>query len=121
MENKRLLTREEYKQLKSRIYVLSDLDYSYNQVTQKWDIPCIEWDGPFGKNWVEYESEEARDLALKDYQIEFEQVLSEIQLEIKEESIAKGHKKKEIKKLKTLGGQFSVLGELLEMSIKKLN
>ena len=44
---------------------LSDLDYAYNPITEKYDIPMVEWDVEFyGKYWESFESEEARSNAL---------------------------------------------------------
>lgn len=46
---------------------LSDMDFGYNPVTKQYDVPMIEWDGPYGRHWSRYESEEARTEALERY------------------------------------------------------
>lgn len=43
---------------------VSDLDYSLNKSTGKYDIPAVQWENDFGTYWELYDSEEARDLAL---------------------------------------------------------
>lgn len=48
---------------------VSDLDYAFNPITDKFDIPAVEWEEDYrGKYWVTYESEEARDKALRENQ-----------------------------------------------------
>jgi len=48
---------------------VSDLDYMFNPITEKFDIPAVEWEEDYyGKYWVSYESEEARSKALAENQ-----------------------------------------------------
>ena len=52
--------------------MVSDIDYSYNEDTQQWDIPAVEWDGGYGRHWSRYESEEARTQAMQENEREFD-------------------------------------------------
>lgn len=46
--------------------LVSDIDYSWNPETREFDVPAVEWDDSwYGTYWVRYESEEARDEALR--------------------------------------------------------
>jgi hypothetical protein len=48
---------------------VSDIDYMFNPVSGEFDIPAVEWEEDYyGKNWVSYESEEARSKALAENQ-----------------------------------------------------
>lgn len=48
---------------------VSDLDYAYNPITEKFDIPAVEWEEDcYDKYWERFESEEARDKALAENQ-----------------------------------------------------
>lgn len=65
---------------------VSDLDYSFNKATGKYDIPAVEWETNYGTNWERFESEDARDLALR--QNEAYNKLPEVQAFIKSEDEA---------------------------------
>ncbi len=43
---------------------VSDLDYSFNKETGKWDVPAVEWETNSGRYWEQFESEDARSKAL---------------------------------------------------------
>jgi len=47
------------------IVYLSDMDYGFNYETQVWDVPCVEWEDCYGRWWQRFESEEARDEAIR--------------------------------------------------------
>lgn len=66
---------------------LSDMDSAYNPETKEFDIPSAEWDGIYGKHWVKYVSEEARDKALKSYQCDMNKWVANRMKEIKVEKI----------------------------------
>jgi hypothetical protein len=51
---------------------LSDIDYGYNSETGEYDIPKLEWDYYMGRYWTSYESEEARTIALDEYQADLD-------------------------------------------------
>ena len=62
---------------------LSDVDYSYNVLSGEYDRPNIEWDGPYGRRWESFDSEEARTERLQRYQRELNEWV--IQYRINEE------------------------------------
>ena len=99
---------------------ISDIDYSYNPETKEYDIPSVEWDGPYGRHWVRYESQEAMEKALNRHELQRNQWILEYRTRSIQEAIDKGRKMREISKqkreAKTLGGQFPVLKQLLEQS-----
>ena len=52
--------------------MVSDIDYSYNEHTQQWDVPAVQWDGAYGSYWTKYESEQARTQALQENERNFD-------------------------------------------------
>jgi hypothetical protein len=44
---------------------VSDLDYSFNKETGKWDVPAVEWETSSGRYWQQFDSEDARSRALE--------------------------------------------------------
>jgi len=98
---------------------LSDMDYSLNSETGKWDIPSLEWSDYMGEFWSRYDSEEARTEALNEYEMDMEMwvKIERTKLKFKEEMKIK--KSKEIKEMKTLGGQFPELHSL-QVKLNKL-
>ncbi len=47
---------------------VSDIDYSFNKETGKFDVPAVQWDTDMGTFWERFESEEARSKALAENQ-----------------------------------------------------
>ena len=89
---------------------LSDMDYSYNPETKKFDIPAVEWDGIYGKHWERFDSEEARTIRLDRYSKELDAHIAEYV----KEGLAKrkeARRSKEASK-NTLGNLFPELAKL---------
>lgn len=91
---------------------LSDVDFSYNPETGKYDIPAIEWDSIYGTYWTKYDSIEARDAALESYTNSLNIFVIRLREAKENERKVKIAEAKRIKSLKTLGGQFDVLKNL---------
>lgn len=68
------------------IKFVSDLDYSYNPKTRKFDIPSVEWDTDMGRFWESFDSEEARTKALDENQAYNEQPEVKAYIEAQEEA-----------------------------------
>jgi len=51
--------------------ILTDMDYGWNESTQEFDVPTLQWqDAIYGHTyWTRYSSEEERDLALNTYKM----------------------------------------------------
>ena len=97
--------------------VLSDIDFSYNSETKEYDVPAVEWEDYMGRWWVRYESEEAREKALNQYQYDLEFWVKKYRIEEKIREEKRIAKEREIAESKTLGGMFPELAELkLKMS-----
>ena len=99
---------------------VSDIDYSYNAETGEYDIPAVEWESCYGRYWVTYENEAAREAALNSHKESFEQELlewvAEYRARMKKEAIEKGRRiaaeRRNLKEAKTLGGSFPILEKL---------
>jgi hypothetical protein len=84
---------------------LSDIDYAYNPVSGKWDVPSVEWEYPSGyRFWETYASEDARSKALNEYDAHMREWVSDRIKAIKDRK----RKRKEAyqKSLNTLGNIF---------------
>jgi len=114
------ITNEELELLSVITDSISDFDYGYNPKTDEFDRPGIEWDGPYGRHWDFFDTEEQRTLALERHslsQLDFipqvRNILAKQNEAKRKAGIAKANKKRKIREAKTLGGQHEVLGELL--------
>jgi len=47
---------------------VSDIDYSFNKETGKYDVPAVQWETDMGTFWERFDSEEARSQALAENQ-----------------------------------------------------
>lgn len=72
----------------------------------------IEWDGPYGRHRVEYESIEARDLAVEKHNVHMSAWVLEYRKEKAVKGAEKARKAKALRESRTLGGQFPQLAEL---------
>jgi len=88
---------------------LSDMDYSYNPETKKYDIPAVEWDGCYGKHWQRFESEEARTKALDEHESEWQRAVIGVLVSIDR---AKAERRKEA------AGSRNTIGNLFPELLK---
>ncbi len=93
--------------------VLSDVDMGFNRETNEYDVPSVEWDGPYGRHWSRYISEEARDEALNAYQKDLDEWVASYRIEREVKIKAKKAEVKRIAGLSTLGIQFPELANLI--------
>lgn len=106
------ITGKEFQEYSWQYDVLSDMDYSLNSETGEYTVPAVEWDGPYGTHWVRFVSEEARELALTEYQTHMNGWVIELRKRKFEELEAKRLASKKLQEMKTLGGQFPQLMKL---------
>lgn len=66
--------------------MLSDLDYGYCSATGEYEIPMAEWDGPYGRHWSKYVSEEARTKALNEHTAKMEAWVAKREVELMQEA-----------------------------------
>jgi len=93
--------------------VLSDMDYGYNRETGEYTVPALEWDGWYGKHWSYFVSEEAREARLERYNDDMVKFTLAYRIDKENERKAKIAERKRVHSLKTLGGQFPELRNLL--------
>lgn len=110
------ITPQEFDLFSDEHNMLSDMDYGRNQETGEYDVPALEWDGPYGKHWSYYDSEEDRQYALDQYEMGLEHWVKKHRITVQWEKEQKEKKIREIENSKTLGGMFPEL-EKLKMSL----
>jgi hypothetical protein len=91
---------------------VSDIYYGYSAERDSWDVPVVEWDGFYGKRRVRYESEEARDAALKANSLVVDRHLRAMAAEKRAKARKRRLDKAYLNSLRTLGANFPVLGKL---------
>ena len=106
------ITAKEFELFSHEHIVLSDVDFGLNRETGEYDVPSLEWDGIYGKHWVQYDSEEDRQYALDQYEMGLESWVKAHRVKVQWEKEQKEKEIQEIEKSKTLGGQFPILEEL---------
>jgi hypothetical protein len=109
-EYRKKLEKLAWEEFQNNYDTLSDLDYSYNKQTGEYDIPSIEWDGPYGKHWVRFDSEEERTEALEKYNKNVKD-FTEIFIKQKEEERQKRRAEYEANR-NTIGNLFPDLSKL---------
>ena len=113
------MTREEFDIYCQENDALSDLDYGYNPETEEFDVPSIEWDGPMGRHWERFETEEMRDEALAKYKRDLHEWTVNYRRKQWEERMAKAKEAERIENLKTIGGQNPELKELFMKMVEE--